>query len=196
MSGYTSKNFTKNMFTGTVVPVDTSMFSNFVSGVIFSSNKSKVYNPITSGLIPNNLTILKTIYTEYSLNLAVKQYENIPTDPIHYSNLWMSLGNFQLPDITNTAPGSLSDGSVQLLVQITQDALHGASNASALYTRNRYDELKLVQLAQEEKDILSNKNQTSSLLMDDGSQFVATKTLLFSPLYSNYIFFMECQSMV
>ena len=25
--------------------------------------------------------------------------------------------------------------------------------------------------------------------MDDGSQFVATKTLLFSPLYSNYIFF-------
>ena len=119
----------------------------------------------------------------------MKQYENIPTDPIHFSNLWMSLGNFQLPDITNTAPGSLSDGSVQLLVQITQDALHGASNASALYTRNRYDELKLVQLAQEEKDILSNKNQTSSLLMDDGSQFIATKTLLFSPLYSNYIFF-------
>jgi hypothetical protein len=73
-----------------------------------------------------------------------------------------------------------------MMMNIVETGLLGSFNMGVLYTNNAYDEYKLTMMHKEEQDILSKKNQKTTINSTEG-QLSAEQTIYLSPLYNNYI---------
>ena len=124
----------------------------------------------------SQITTLNTVHQNYSLLLAEKKYEQIPSNYTIFLKLLNSLKSIVV-----------YDKKLILLIKIAENALIGAINVNTLYTSYAYNEIKISLLNKRIEDILSNKN-VINIITSTTSTMVVTKTMKLSPLYSYYIF--------
>ena len=153
------------------IPIDTIITESFASDTLF--------HPMYQVLTAEDVSLLQNIHDNYSLPLSKQQYETISTDIEALSNILAKIKSFQ---IWNTG-----EESIQLIMNIVEDALMGSLNMAALYMNNVYDEYKITLLQSKENDILSKKNQMASMESSEG-QFMIQQSVFLTPLYNNYIY--------
>ena len=123
----------------------------------------------------SQLAALEQIYESYTLLLADKSFETIPTNYAKYNELLTQLKSIQI-----------TDSNLELLIQITENSLTGSMNVGALYTSYAYNEIKVALLNKRIREILSDKN-TQQAATNVSGQFTATQTFTMAPIFSYYV---------
>lgn len=124
----------------------------------------------------SQLAALEQIYESYTLLLADKSFETIPTNYAKYNALLTQLKSIQI-----------TDSNLELLIQITENSLTGSMNVGALYTSYAYNEIKVALLNKRIREILSDKN-TQQAATNVSGQFTATQTFTMAPIFSYYVY--------
>jgi hypothetical protein len=127
-------------------------------------------------ITPNQVNVLQTIYDQYVTLLADRTYEKIPSNYQAYITL-----------LNQVKAINVQDYKLQTLIYIVENGLVGSMNASNLYQRFAYDEIKVGLLNKRIREILSDKNVKETISSTSG-QFSATKTIKLSPIFSYYIY--------
>ena len=120
--------------------------------------------------------LLQKIHDSYTVLLANKQYENISSNYDQYIFLL-----HQLREI------NVSDSTLQLLINITEETLTGSVNMYSLYEAYMYNELQILLLNKRIEDILSDKNMVHTIMDGIEGRFSLTKCFKLSPILSYYI---------
>jgi hypothetical protein len=127
-------------------------------------------------LTSSQITSLQSIYSQYTILLANKSYELIPSNYTQYLTLLNQIKSI-----------NVTDYRLQMLIYIAENALLGSINANTLYQRYAYDEIKVGLLNKRIQEILSGKNLVETVSSTTG-QFTATKTFKLSPIFSYYVY--------
>ena len=150
-----------------------------------SSSKSLI-NPVSTAaqqdlqFSMNTLNILNTISTDYTGNMNMRKYLNIPDDQAAYLMLNDAL-TAELLRVKNT--------TLKTLFKITNDGLVGSLHSKELNQQNIDLQLRVAMLQKKNDDILSGKNTHSAIGGDSTTgQFEMKKTFKLAPLYSYYIY--------
>jgi hypothetical protein len=136
------------------------------------NGNSSLNNVINS----SQLAALEQIYESYTLLLANKSFETIPTNYAKYNELLTQLKSIKI-----------TDSNLELLIQITENSLTGSMNVGALYTSYAYNEIKVALLNKRIREILSDKN-THQAATNVSGQFTATQTFTMAPIFSYYVY--------
>jgi hypothetical protein len=183
------KGKSKSPFT-TQVSVSTRNILNPCSRMFYSVNMTcHVPNVIaapgsasTMGIIQltdGQYNLIKEIHDMYTLVLASRKYDKIPTNYDHYLSL---LNNLSTINVTNT--------TLHLLIDIVAKTLTGCMNVINIYENSMYNELQILLLNNKIDDILSNKNN-KNVIADEANfsgNFSVNKTFKLSKFYSYYIY--------
>lgn len=141
-----------------------------------------VSTPATGGtafkLTPAELNSFRIIEQNYTFPMANRTYETIPTDFVQYLKL------YQL--ITRVQTANRKNSSLDILFQITSDALVGALNSFGLNTLNVELEVQNVYLQGTIEELLSQQNIQSTYSQTSGTLDIS-KTLVLAPLFMYYI---------
>jgi len=137
-----------------------------------TNGNSSLNNVINS----SQLAALEQIYESYTLLLADKSFETIPTNYAKYNELLTQLKSIKI-----------TDSNLELLIQITENSLTGSMNVGALYTSYAYNEIKVALLNKRIREILSDKN-THQAATNVSGQFTATQTFTMAPIFSYYVY--------
>jgi hypothetical protein len=132
----------------------------------------------TFKLSPAELRTFRTIEQDYTLPTANKTYETIPTDFVQYLRL------YQL--VVRVFNANKSNAGLNVLLQITLDALTGALNSYGLNTTNVELEVQNVFLQGTIEEMLSNQNVQTAYSNNSGTLDMS-KTLVLAPLFVYYI---------
>ena len=128
----------------------------------------------------NTLNILNTISTDYTGNMNMRKYLNIPDDQGAY---------LALNDAVVTELLRIKNTTLKTLFKITNDGLVGSLHSRELNQQNIDLQLRVAMLQKKNDDILSGKNTHSAIGGDSASgQFELKKTFKLAPLYSYYIY--------
>ena len=146
------------------------------NGVGGGTISSMSFISVTTAIYESQYHMLQQIHDSYTVLLANKKYEKISTDYDQYIFLLHELKEL-----------NISDTTLQLLIQITEDTLTGAVNLSSLYEASVYNELQILLLNKRIEDILSNKNVKHTLMEGISGQISIKKSFKLSPLFSYYI---------
>lgn len=147
---------------------------------MFNNNSSAFIKQSSTTPTTAQIDTLNIVRHNYSILLAEKKYEQIPSNYLVYLKLLTSLKSI-----------TVYDSKLSLLVQIAQNALVGAMNVNTIYTSYAYNEIKIALLNKRIEDILSNKNVVGTFSATS-STMVATKTMKLSPFFSYYIYLYGC----
>ena len=133
---------------------------------------------IAGVLNDSQYALLQRIHDSYTVLLANKKYESISPNYDQYIYLLR-----ELKDIC------VSDSTLQLLIDITEETLTGSINMYSLYESSMYNELQILLLNKRIEDILSNKNMVHTLMDGITGQFTLKKNFKLSPILSYYVHF-------
>jgi hypothetical protein len=127
----------------------------------------------------NQMNIVRKIHELYTLMLASRKYEKIPSDYDQYVDLLT-----QLTDITVTG------SALQLMMNIVEKTLIGCMNVTSVYEINLYNELQVLLLNTRINDILTDKNKKHVVGDSDNvsGHIAVQKTFTLSKIYSYYIY--------
>lgn len=120
---------------------------------------------------------LNEINTQYTQNLANKNYSAIPEDFSDYLRLYDTVYSFQQ---------TRSNDNLVLLFDITLSGLKGSVESYSLFTQNISLALNNSVLEKRIEDILSGKNEANAMNTASGTLHM-TKTFVLAPLFSYYI---------
>jgi hypothetical protein len=120
---------------------------------------------------------LKAVQEFYTWNLANKEYAKIPTDYNKFLRLYYIITG-QLKKVSNK--------SLKLLFQITEEGLQGAMNAYGLNYTNIELTIENASLKKQIDDILSGRNKKHAF-HSSGGHFTLKKSFTLAPLFSYYI---------
>ncbi len=129
-------------------------------------------------LSPSQLASFRVIEQNYTFPASTRTYEDIPTDFIQYLNL------YQL--VTRTRTQYSSNRSLDILLQITQEALTAALNAYGLNTLNIELSVQNTFLQGTIEELLSGQNIRSAYSETSGTLNM-TRTLELAPLFVYYM---------
>lgn len=161
----------------------TSMFGNQAS-VPFSNlfgalprppnSDGESANGIVDALTVAQYNALKTIYTNYVVPLANKQYEQISTN----------VGDFM--KLTNALKAiNAKHPTLKLLLQIISNVLTGSLSAQSMYATYAYNEIAIIAINKRIEEILSNVNTVET--STGAGQLKITKAVKLAPIYSYYV---------
>ena len=127
----------------------------------------------------NQMNIVRKIHELYTLMLASRKYEKIPSDYDQYVDLLT-----QLTDITVTG------SALQLMMNIVEKTLIGCMNVISVYEINLYNELQVLLLNTRINEILTDKNKKHVVGDSDNvsGHIAVQKTFTLSKIYSYYIY--------
>lgn len=120
---------------------------------------------------------LKAVEEYYTFHLSAREYDMIPTDYDRFLRLYNTI---------HTSMQKISNKSLKLLFQITEEGLNGAINAAGLNYSNTELTLQNAMLQQRIDDILSGKNNKYAFDQTRG-QLSIQKSFKLAPLFSYYI---------
>ena len=120
---------------------------------------------------------LKAVQEYYTMNLANKNYDKIPTDYTKFLHLF---------HIIRASYNKAGSNNMRLLLKITEEGLVGAMNSYGLNFSVIESTLQNTMLKQTIEDILSGKNVKSAFGSNTG-QLTLKKTFTLAPLFSYYI---------
>ena len=138
-----------------------------------------ILTPPLGDLTYDDVSVLQMVHDKYTWPMASKTYEKIPTEFDAYANVLNQIKTFQVWETKEDA--------IQMMMNIVETGLLGSLNMGVLFMNNAYDEYKLNMLNKEEQDILTKKNQKSTMTSTEG-QFTYEQNVFLSPLYNNYIY--------
>lgn len=138
-----------------------------------------ILTPPLGDLTYDDVSVLQMVHDKYTWPMASKKYEKIPTEFDAYANVLNQIKTFQVWETKEDA--------IQMMMNIVETGLLGSLNMGVLFMNNAYDEYKLNMLNKEEQDILTKKNQKSTMTSTEG-QFTYEQNVFLSPLYNNYIY--------
>ena len=153
------------------VSLDKLFSDQFIDGSILT--------PPVGELTYQDVSVLQMVHDKYTWPMASKTYEKIPTEFDAYANVLNQIKSFQVWESKEDA--------IQMMMNIVETGLLGSLNMGVLYMNNAYDEYKLNMLNKEEHDVLSKKNQKSTMSATAG-QYTYEQSVFLSPLYNNYIY--------
>lgn len=141
--------------------------------------EGSILTPPVGELTYQDVSVLQMVHDKYTWPMASKTYEKIPTEFDAYANVLNQIKSFQVWESKEDA--------IQMMMNIVETGLLGSLNMGVLYMNNAYDEYKLSMLNKEEHDVLSKKNQKSTMSATAG-QYTYEQSVFLSPLYNNYIY--------
>ena len=147
-----------------------SMISPVNPNINFSSSSTSFE------LSNSTLELLNTVEKNYTSNLALKKYTNIPND---YETL-LNLYNLLLNADTNNSQ------SLNILFQIAEEALLGSMNAYGLNFTAIETTLRNDMLQKTIDDMISGKNKKTVYSNSSGNLSIK-KSFVLAPLFSYYI---------
>ena len=135
-------------------------------------------NPVlTYTISPGQHHILKRVHDLYTVVLASRTYDKLPTD---YDQYITFLNDLKTIDVH----GNLT---LRLLVEIAKETLIGSMNVTAMYQSVVYNDLQVLLLNKRIDDIMKNKNVSSTISEGVTADFTMVKVFKLSPIYSYYI---------
>lgn len=129
-------------------------------------------------LTPQQLASFRVIQNSYSSQTANRTYENIPTDFVAYLNLYQV--------VIQTQRQYMKNSSLDIILQITAEALTGALNSYGLNTLNVELAVQNAYLQNTIEEFLSGQNINPVYTSTSGTLSM-TKTLVLAPLFVYYI---------
>ena len=123
--------------------------------------------------------IVQQIHDMYSVMLASRSYDKIPSNYEQFMDLIVDL---------KTIP--ISNSTLTLLLNIVEKTLIGCMNVVSIYENSMYNELQILLLNNQIDDILNNKNNKNVVADKDAisGQFTVQQTFKLSKFYSYYIY--------
>jgi hypothetical protein len=179
-SAYVNTGPAMNVLTGTLNAFPTSAYNGGAGGAGAGGPK---YPSITRNLTPTQFQAIQQIHDLYTLVLASRQYDKIPTDYNQYITLLNDLSTI-----------NINDNILMLLLNIIEKTLVGTMNVVSMYETSMYNELQIILLNNRINDILSNKNSIE-LIGDKNNisgQISLQKVVKLSRIYSLYINLYGC----
>lgn len=120
---------------------------------------------------------LKSVQEYYTMNLANKTYDKIPTEYTKFLRLFHTI---------RSSYNKAGSQNIKLLLKITEEGLTGAMNAYGLNFTTIETKLQNTMLQQTINDILSGKNVKNAFGNNTG-QLSVKKSFTLAPLFSYYI---------
>ena len=128
-------------------------------------------------LSADTMKALKAVQEFYTMNLASKNYDKIPTDYTKFLHLFHTI---------RLSYNKASSHNMRLLLKISEEGLVGAMNAYGLNFTTVETKLQNTMLKQTIEDILSGKNVKNAFGNSTG-QLTIKKSFTLAPLFSYYI---------
>jgi hypothetical protein len=128
-------------------------------------------------LSADTIKALKAVQEYYTMNLANKTYDKVPTDYTKFLHLFYTI---------RASYNKAGSHNMRLLLKITEEGLVGAMNSYGLNYTVVETKLQNTMLQNTIEDILSGKNVKNAFGSNTG-QLTIKKTFTLAPLFSYYI---------
>jgi len=164
-----------NNYTGTIMEDGSCFCSDSGTGSGSGAGGSLVKFTLTQG----QRNMVQQVHDMYSLMLASRKYDKIPSNYEQYLDLLLNLQTIAVPTAT-----------LKLLLNIVEQTLVGCMNIVQVYESNTYNELQILLLNNRIDDILADKNN-KNVVADEANisgQFTVKQTFKLSKFYSYYIY--------
>jgi len=154
----------------------------FTSEMVSYQSRSMINSPYKTNtgkyITDEELASLKIIEQLYTAPLADKKYTDIPVDLSQYLNLREIARKAQVKYVT--------DSTLNILFQITVEAITGSINAYGLNTLNIQENVKNTYLQGVLEEIISGVNVTKAFDENEGT-LTMVKSFELAPLFRYYI---------
>ena len=132
---------------------------------------------LTYTISPGQHQILQRIHDLYTVVLANRSYDKIPTD---YDQYITFLNDLKTIDVHHNL-------TLRLLLEIAKETLIGAMNVTAMHQSVVYNDLQVLLLNKRIDEIMKNKNMSNTVSEGVTADFALVKVFKLSPVYSYYI---------